>query len=109
VAEDVPIVVENSLRVIDFFVRAKDGVSNLLIEAKYSLPRGAALERLSGQLRNALASGRANQVVVWTLRSPGIQQVQNAYTALGDIATKVQFVDGVEGLWKFLSFYYGVQ
>ena len=108
-AEDVPVVIQNSRRVIDFYVRAKDGVSNLLIEAKYSLPNGgAALSRLVGQVSNAVASGKANQVVVWTLKSPTVQQVQNVYNALGSLATQVQFVDGVEGLYKYLEFYFGI-
>src|SRR5690242_1900224 len=56
--EDVPVIVQNSRRVIDFYVRAKDGINNLLIEAKYSLPNGgAALSRLVGQVTNAVGSG----------------------------------------------------
>src|SRR5262249_32074261 len=69
---NVPVIFQNSRRVIDFFVRAKDGVSNLLIEVKYGLPRvsGPALSRLVGQITNAVGSGKAGQVVIWTLRSP---------------------------------------
>ncbi|MBI3661728.1 MAG: RHS repeat-associated core domain-containing protein [Acidobacteria bacterium] len=108
-AEDVPVVIQNSRRVIDFYVRAKDGVNNLLIEAKYSLPNtGPALTRLVGQVTNAVTSGRANQVVVWSLREPGIRTIQTVYNALGSLAGNVQFVHGVEGLYRYLELYFGL-
>jgi hypothetical protein len=108
IEEDVPIIFRTSTRVIDFFVKAKDGVSNLLIEAKYGLPRsGPALARMVGQLTNAIGSGKARQVVIWTLKEPAAWQVGNAINALGDLAPQVQFVHGIEGLWNYLEFYFG--
>ena len=58
-------------------------------------------------MTNAVGSGKASQVVIWTLKSPGVAQVRLALNALGDLANKVQFVDGVEGLYKYLEFYFG--
>jgi RHS repeat-associated protein/uncharacterized repeat protein (TIGR01451 family) len=111
IEEDVPIIFQNTRRVIDFFVRAKDGLNDLLIEVKYGLPRvsGPALTRLVGQITNAIGSGRASRVVIWTLRSPGSSQLRLTLNALGDLAQKVQFVDGVEGLYKYLEFYFKVR
>jgi hypothetical protein len=107
VDEEVEVLAANSRRVIDFLLRTKDGARDLLIEAKYSLPRtGEALTRLVGQMRTAIDSGTARQVVVWTLRPPSIAQIRTVITALGDKASQVQFVEGVQGLYDYLVFYF---
>jgi RHS repeat-associated protein len=108
VEEEVPVIFQGTRRVIDFYVQSKDGLRSLLIEAKYSLPRGGeALSRLVGQVTNSIGSGRASQVVVWTLREPTIRQTQNVINVLGGLATQVQFVHGVEGLYRYLELYFG--
>ena len=79
----------------------------MLIEAKYSLPRGGeALARLGRQAANGLQSGKAQDFVVWTLKQASTSQVKVVLDELGEYATRVQFVEGVEGLYRFLEFYF---
>jgi hypothetical protein len=112
IEEDVNIAEKGLGRQIDFIVRsaeASDGTAKeILMEVKYSLPRAAGrqLARLVNQLNNALTTGRG-QVVVWSLQQPGLQQLKLLYNALGPKAASVQFVSGVEGLYRYLEFYFG--
>jgi hypothetical protein len=109
IQEDVEITVGQSTRFFDFYVRAKDGVNTLLIEAKYSLPKGgAALARMAGQVRNALESARAAQVVVWSLKEPTVRQVTTVLNTIGAESNNVQFVHGVDGLYQYLEFYFRI-
>lgn len=99
------IITGSGRRVIDFFLEV--GNSSAWLEVKYSLPRaGEALSRLVGQVQSALSSGQG-QVVVWSLREPTLRQLQIVYQAIGQQAGRVQFVHGVEGLFRWMQLYFG--
>jgi hypothetical protein len=95
---------------VDFVVRgaesAGEAAEQLIIEAKYALPRvsGDALTRLVNQVNNAVATGQG-KVVLWFLQQPSLQQVKLVYNAIGTNATVVQFVSGAEGLYRYLQIY----
>lgn len=99
-------VVENTRKGIDFVVSVGNRFAQ--IEAKWSLTlkSSEALERLVGQVWEAYYTGRG-QVVVWSLREPTIQQLRRVTLAIGSIASEVQFVHGIDGLWNWAKFYFG--
>jgi RHS repeat-associated protein len=84
----------------------------MMLEVKYSLPRaGDALTRLTAQANAMLthpgvASGRA-QAVVWSYKEPTQAAMRDVLSALGPAASRVQFVHGVEGLYRYLVLYFG--
>jgi RHS repeat-associated protein len=93
-------------RVLDFVARVGDDVA--IIESKYSLPiaEGESLTRLVGQVNQAVSSG-AGQVVLWSLKDPTMAQLRLTFQALGATAQRVQFVSGVEGLFRWMQLYFG--
>lgn len=99
-------------RQVDFLVRSAESAGEtaeqLFIEAKYALPRvsGEPLTRLVNQVNNAVATGQG-KVVLWSLQQPSLQQVKFVYNAIGTNASVVQFVSGVEGLYRYLELYFG--
>ena len=97
---------QTGARVIDFFVRF--GNRAAWIEVKYALPwrAGEPLTRLVGQVQAAAAAAEG-QVVLWTLRPPSVGQVKLVLDHLGQSAARVQFVHGIEGLYRWLLFYFG--
>ncbi|MGD9723617.1 MAG: putative Ig domain-containing protein [Pirellulales bacterium] len=95
-------------RVIDYFVRVGDRAA--MIEVKYGLPRAAgdALNRLAAQM-NAMVSSGAGQPVVWTLRAPTQAQLELVKQTAGpETFNRVQFVEGIEGLYRFITIYFGL-
>jgi hypothetical protein len=60
---------------------------------------------LVAQLQNAISTGRA-KVVLWTLKDPSMAQVSLVLQELGSAVSQVQFVSGVEGLYRFLELYF---
>jgi RHS repeat-associated protein len=95
-------------RVIDYLVRIGDRAA--MIEVKYGLPRAAgdALNRLAAQM-NAMVSSGAGQPVVWTLRAPTQAQLELVKQTAGpDTFNRVQFVEGIEGLYRFITLYFGL-
>ncbi len=92
-------------RFIDFFV--KNGERTAFIEVKYSLPSkvGPSMTRLVGQV-NSAASSNQGQVVLWTLKEPTQNQVRLVVSQVNN--SQVQFVHGVEGLYKWIHLYFGV-
>ncbi len=94
-------------RVIDFVVRYGNRIAQ--IEVKYGLPyrTGPALTRLVGQVEAAAAHGEG-QIVLWTLRAPTAEQVSLVAKNLGANATRVQFVNSVEGLFQWARIYFGL-
>ena len=91
-------------RKLDFLLNA--GQSLVYLEVKFSLPSraGAAVARIAGQIQAGLATG--NQMVVWSLRAPSTAQLRRVADAVGlDAASRVQFVHGVEGLYRWAQFY----
>jgi len=80
-------------------------------------PRSPSLQQFAaGGPRIAAAGGAGpsgprqaqGQVVVWSLRLPSLAQLKAVYEALGSDASRVQFVYGVEGLYRWLQLYFGV-
>ena len=94
-------------RSVDFYLKSKDGLSALL-EVKYTLARAGttSFTRMINQLNAAVQTGQG-QVVLWSLREPPIVAVEEALIALGPNAARVQFVHGVEGLYKWMQFFFG--
>ena len=82
-------------RVIDMFVRF--GQRAAYIEVKWGLPWrvGESMTRLVGQVNSALEAGEG-QVVVWAMRLPTPQQVALVARELGENASRVQFVYGID-------------
>jgi hypothetical protein len=78
------------------------------LEVKYKLPSraGEALTRLIGQAQASVAAGEA-QTVIWTFKEPTLQEVQ-LVTELGAAASKVQFVNGVDGLLQYIAAFFGL-
>jgi RHS repeat-associated protein len=107
IEEDVAVAEEGIGRSVDFFVRGTQVARQLFLEVKYGLPykAGPALTRLTAQLQNALDTGRG-RVVLWTLKDPGLAQINLVLQTLGSKASEVQFVSGVEGLYRFLELYF---
>jgi RHS repeat-associated protein len=103
-------------RALDYSMRL--GNRFALMECKYAIPRGAqAFGRLVSQLTEAVAelprlAGPATQqqVVLWTYKAPEtLAEIRRLYEALGpSVATRVQFVHGVEGLASWIRLYFGV-
>ncbi len=91
----------------DFLLRSSNGI-RVWVEVKWNLPwqTGQALTRLVGQVTEAWST-KKGQVVVWTLREPTLRQLQLVHTHLGALAARTQFVHGVEGLYRWLRFYFG--
>jgi hypothetical protein len=63
---------------------------------------------MAGQVRNALESARAAQVVVWSLKEPTVRQVTTVLNTIGAESNNVQFVHGVDGLYQYLEFYFRI-
>lgn len=57
--------------------------------------------------QSALQWGQG-QVVVWSFRAPAAGQLNSIQTELGDAAGRVQFVHGIEGLYNWIKFYFGI-
>jgi RHS repeat-associated protein len=93
-------------RVIDFTLQYGQRVMDL--EAKYKLPSqtGEALSRLVAQAQASIAAGQA-QTVIWTLKEPTLQELQLVTQQLGSAASKVQFVNGIDGLARYMAFFFG--
>ena len=93
-------------RVIDCFVRLGDRAA--WIEMKFGLPWkwGEPLTRLVDQAKQALATGEG-EVVIWTLREPVIRQLTLLKDALGNDATRVRVISGVQGLGQYLFEMFG--
>ena len=103
-------------RILDFLVQKGNNMA--MLEVKWGLPRrlGESLSRLVSQMTAAVqnmpaAQGGAaarQQVVLWTLREPSVQQVNLVCRELGtQLASQVQFVHGVAGLWRWLELFFG--
>jgi RHS repeat-associated protein len=93
-------------RIIDFVVKTPEGVKDLLMEVKYSLPTraGGPLSRLAAQMTEMVANGGGRQAVVWTLRQPAAGALATVEEAVGSaVFNQVTFVHGVEGLAEFLA------
>jgi hypothetical protein len=61
---------------VDILVRTKEGLKNIYVEMKYSLPQeGEALERATKQVRGALNAG--GEVILWTLKTPTAKELAN--------------------------------
>ena len=112
IEENVNVAESGAGRQVDFLVRSAESAGEtaeqLFIEAKYALPRvsGEPLTRLVNQVNNAVATGQG-KVVLWSLQQPSLQQVKFVYNAIGTNASVVQFVSGVEGLYRYLELYFG--
>jgi hypothetical protein len=92
--------------VIDYVV--KFGDKTAWLEMKYGLPWkwGEPLVRLVDQAKQALATGRG-EVVVWSLKEPVARQLNLVRDALGTDAGRVRLIYGVQGLWTWLSEFFG--
>ncbi len=91
-------------RKLDFLLRA--GQSLVYLEVRFSLPSrtGRALTRIVGQIQAGLATGQ--QMVIWSLRAPSTAQLKSVADAVGlDAASRVQFVHGFEGLYRWAQFF----
>lgn len=98
--------VQRGSRFIDFVLRYGQRVMDL--EVKYKLPdrAGEALTRMVSQAQSSVAAGQA-QTVIWTYKEPTLQELQLVTTQLGAAANNVQFVNGVEGLLRYIQLYFG--
>jgi RHS repeat-associated protein len=102
-------------RALDYSLRF--GQRFALMEVKYAIPRGAqAFSRLVAQLTEAVqelprlqGAAQEAQVVLWTYKEPTFAAVRKLYETLGpSVASRVQFVGGVDGLFRWLRFYFRV-
>jgi hypothetical protein len=93
-------------RVIDAVLKLGDRTAWL--EMKYGLPWkwGEPLVRLVDQVKQALATGEG-EVIVWSLKEPVVRQLNLVKDALGNDATRVRLVHGVQGLWTWLVEFFG--
>jgi RHS repeat-associated protein len=101
--------IEMGKSVIDFSFRIGTRIAN--IEVKWSLPssEGGSLTRLVNQANNMVAYGASNaQAVIWSVREPTARAIDTVSQALGANMDKIQFVNGVEGLYKWIEFYFKV-
>jgi hypothetical protein len=87
------------------------GNKTLFMEIKYSLPNTAGtaqFTRLIGQL-NAMINNGNGQILLWTLRPMTQARLMLLYNTLGfDRFNKIQFCEGVIGLWQYLRLFFGV-
>ncbi len=99
--------IQRGTRFIDFSLQYGQRLMDL--EVKYKLPSrtGEALTRLVSQAQSSVAVGKA-QTVIWTLKEPTLQEVQLVTRQLGEAASKVQFVHGVDGLLQYIALYFGL-
>jgi len=98
--------IQRGSRFIDFALRYGQRVMDL--EVQYKLPdrAGEALSRMVSQAQASVAAGEA-QTVIWTFKEPTLQELQLVTTQLGAAASRVQFVNGVEGLLRYIELYFG--
>ena len=90
--------------VINFTLRI--GARIAAIEVKYKVPTdGAALSRLVNQITNMVQWGQG-QVVVWSYKEATLSEISAVTEAIGANASKVQFVSGVEGLYRWIELYF---
>jgi RHS repeat-associated protein len=96
-----------SNRVIDFCLQSGNKVA--IVEVKYGLPwrRGDSLARLVDQLTKVSAN-RQDQLVLWTLKEPTIQQINLLRQQLNpQVLSRVKLVHGVDDLWRWLTKFFG--
>ncbi|MEO5959064.1 MAG: RHS repeat-associated core domain-containing protein, partial [Opitutaceae bacterium] len=95
-------------RVIDFALRVGNQVA--LLEAKYKIPLGVgdSMNRLVGQLNAGISSGQG-QVVLWTFKEPTVAEVERLYAQMGAQAAQVQLIHGMEGLYKWVQFFFKIE
>ena len=94
-------------RVIDYTLRM--GGRAMDLEMKYRLPdrAGQAVDRLVSQVQASISAGEG-QTVIWSLKEPTLQEIRFVMRELGNSASSVQFVDGVEGLFNYIRLYFGL-
>jgi hypothetical protein len=66
------------------------------------------MNRLVAQLNTAVSANQG-QVVLWTYKLPTTGEVQLVHQQLGAQASRVQFVNGVDGLYRWIEFYFRVE
>jgi len=100
-------------RWLDFLIRARDRLA--IVEVKYSLPSklGPSLTRIINQMEVALThaqstaqSGITSQVVLWSLRAPDKSKLDLLLKNLGENASSIQIINGVQGLYSYLNYYF---
>lgn len=101
-------------RALDFSLRFAQRFA--LVEVKYAIPRGfAAFTRLVEQLTEAVqelprlqGAAQEAQVVLWTYKEPALVALRRLNESLGPgVASRVQIVHGVHGLYHWIRFYFG--
>jgi len=98
--------VQRGSRFIDFELRYGQRVMDLEVKYKLADTAGKALTRMVSQAESSIAAGEA-QTVIWTFKEPTLQELQLVTTQLGAAASRVQFVNGVDGLLRYIQLYFG--
>lgn len=86
------------------------GTRVAFMEAKSSVPSrvGPALTRVVGQMQGSLAQAReGHRIVLWSFHRAGPSQMELVRRSVGPGGEKIEFINGVEGLWNWLIQVFG--
>ncbi|TWT32078.1 RHS repeat-associated core domain-containing protein [Blastopirellula retiformator] len=93
---------------IDFILRRGDRIMQL--EIKYSIPQkfGSSFTRLVNQI-TSMSNANGGNITVWSMRAPSVSTLNRLQRTLGDdLFNRVQFADGINGLYQVLRLYFGM-